>query len=489
MAMADSIPEALPLAVGLPLVVDMDGTLLRTDMLHESVAGLLRASPLAALRIPAWLAQGKARLKDELARRFRFDPALLPFNERLVAWLRQERATGRSLVLATASDRRIAQAVADHLGLFDEVLASDGATNLSGAAKASALVGRFGQGGFAYAGNSAADLPVWRAAGAAVVVDAPPAVIREAARLCPVEREFPAQHADLGAYLAVLRPHQWLKNLLVFVPLAAAHQLAEAERWPPLILGFLAFCLCASAVYLCNDVLDLESDRRHPRKRLRALASGLVPLRRAAALAPALLLAALALGWTAGAEFLAWLGAYFAITSAYSLVLKRIALLDCLTLALLYTLRVAAGGAAANVPLSHWLLAFSVFLFLSLAFVKRYAELLAQPPAPGAPLHGRGYHAGDDRLVAALGLGSGLGSVLVLTLYLGSEAVVRLYRTPQCIWATVPVLLYWICRMWAKARRGEMHDDPLVFAVRDKASLVAGLLFAGALAAGTAVWP
>lgn len=472
-----------------PLVVDLDGTLLLTDMLHESAVGLLRAAPWSVLRIPFWLAQGKAALKAELARRYVFDPALLPFNEPFVAWLCEQRASGRRLVLCTASDERIAEAVAAHLGLFDEVLASDGATNLGGNAKARLLVERFGQGGFAYAGNSNADLPVWRAGGAAVVVNAPQALGARVLQFSPVEQNFPQRLAGLWEHLRMLRLHHWLKNLLLFVPLAAAHKIAEPALWSLLFMAFFAFCLCSSAVYLANDLLDLESDRRHPRKRTRALASGRVPLRRAALLSPLLLACGLGLGATVGPAFLGWLGGYFLLTCAYSLALKRCILLDCLTLAVLYTLRVVAGGAAAGVPLSFWLLAFALFLFLSLAFVKRYAELLAQAPGADGAVHGRGYHVADAPMVSALGVSSGYASALVLALYLNSEAVARLYRTPECLWATVPVLLYWVSRMWLKAHRGEMHDDPLMFAVKDKASLLAGLLFASVLVAGTLARP
>jgi len=472
----------------LPLVVDLDGTLLATDMLHESAVGLLRASPLAALVIPFRLARGRAGLKAWLAGRHDLDPALLPLNEPLAQWLREQRAAGRPLVLATATDERLARSIAVHLGFFNEVLASDGRTNLGGEAKARLLAERFGRGGFAYAGDARADLPVWHQAGAAVLVNVPDDLAREVAGLCPVERVFPPGAPGVREYARLLRLHHWLKNLLLIVPAAAAHRLAEPELWLPLALGVLAFCLCASGVYLANDLLDLASDRRHPRKRTRALASGRVSIARAALLSTLLLAAGLGLGLAVGTEFLKLLGGYFLLTCAYSLVLKRVAVVDCLVLALLYTLRVAAGGAAVAVPLSSWLLAFSVFLFLSLAFVKRYAELLDQPLVPRATLHGRGYRAGDAALVAELGAGSGLGSVLVLAFYLNSEAVVRLYRTPQCIWATVPVLLYWVWRMWAKAHRGEMHDDPLVFAVQDGPSLAAGALFAAALVAGTLPW-
>lgn len=470
-----------------PLVVDLDGTLVLTDMLHESALALARGNPLGALGIPFLLLRGKAGLKRALAKDYDSRPEFLPYNEPFVAWLREQRTAGRRLVLCTASDERIATAIASRLGLFDEVLASDGETNLGDAAKAWDLCRRYGERGFDYAGNARADLPVWACARTAVVVNAPQSLVEAASGLCPVERHFPAQKPGLGVYLRMLRVHQWLKNLLLIVPLAAAHRLGQALAWPPLILGILSFCLCASAVYLANDLLDLESDRRHPRKRLRALACGQVGILRAVAFAPLLLAGGVALGAFVGPGFLRWLAGYFLLTCAYSLFLKRMVLVDCLTLAVLYTLRIVAGGAATGTPLTFWLLAFSIFLFLSLGFVKRYAELDAQPPEADGAVHGRGYYKTDAAFVQVLGLGSGYAAVLVLALYLNTAAVARLYRTPECVWAVVPVLLFWISWMWFKAHRGEMHDDPLVFAVKDKASLLAGLLFAAALAAGALV--
>ena len=470
-----------------PLVVDLDGTLVLTDMLHESALALVRRDPLGSLGIPFLLLRGKAGLKRALAQDYDPRLELLPYNEPFVDWLREQHAAGRRLILCTASDERIATTIADHLGLFGEVLASDGETNLGGASKALDLCGRYGERGFDYAGNACADLPVWACARAAVVVNAPETLAEAVRSVCSVERSFPAQKPGLGVYLRMLRLHQWLKNLLLIVPLAAAHHLAQAESWPPLILAMLSFCLCASSVYLANDLLDLESDRRHPRKRLRALASGRVSILSAVLLAPVLLVGSVAVGAAVGGAFLAWLAGYFLLTCAYSLFLKRMVLLDCLTLAVLYTLRIVAGGAATGTPLTFWMLAFSFFLFLSLAFVKRYAELDAQPQEADGAVHGRGYYKADASFVQVLGLSSGYAAVLVLALYLNSATVVRLYPTPQYVWVVVPVLLFWISWTWFKAHRGEMHDDPLVFAVKDPPSLFAGLLFAAALAAGALV--
>ncbi|KQV44878.1 UbiA family prenyltransferase [Duganella sp. Root336D2] len=473
----------------LPLIIDLDGTLIHTDMLHESALRTLRDKPVEVLRIPFLLARGKAVLKRRLAQHGEFDATSLPYNTDLLEWLRQERSNGRKLILCTASDQSIANAIADHLGVFDEVMASDGVVNLAGKNKADALVQRFGQAGYDYAGNSHADLPVWRSARRAVVVNAPPDLARRAANCCEVERSFAAPGAGFTAWRRVLRVHQWLKNLLLFVPLFAAHQFTDPANWMPLLLAFIAFSLCASSVYIANDLLDLESDRQHPRKRNRPFASGQVPAWQGVLCAPLLLMASAAVAWQVGGNFFGWLSGYFLLTCAYSWLLKRLMLVDCVTLALLYTLRIIAGAAALSMPLSFWLLAFSVFLFLSLAFVKRYAELQVQVLHGKKKAHGRGYYTTDAPLIQMLGVCAGYAALVVLALYLNSDAVVTLYRTPEIVWGAVPVMLFWVSWMWMQAHRGHMHDDPLVFAVKDKASLVAGVCFAAVLAVGTAGWP
>ncbi|WP_284614428.1 UbiA family prenyltransferase [Aquabacterium humicola] len=472
-----------------PLVVDLDGTLIHTDMLHESALRVLRDKPWDTLYIPVWLAGGKALLKQRLALRSSFDPAGLPYNLDFLAWLREQRAGGRTLVLCTAADASIAEAIAQHLGLFDEVIASDGRTNLSGRHKADALAARYGARGFDYAGNSRADLPVWERAHGAVVVNASAALARQARTLCEVERIFPPPRVGFTGWRRALRLHQWLKNLLLFVPLAAGHRFDDAGAWLRLLLAFFAFSLCASAVYVANDLMDLESDRRHPRKRERGFASGHIPVWRGVVLAPVLLAGGFALAAQVSQAFLGWMGLYFLATCAYSWGLKRIVLVDCLLLAMLYTLRIVAGTAAAQLQFSFWLLAFSVFLFLSLAFVKRYAELALQAGAGVEAPHGRGYRSSDSPLLQTMGVTSGYAAVLVLALYINSASVQYLYRAPELVWGTLPLVLFWISRMWMKAHRGQMHDDPLVFAVKDVPSLIAGLLFGGVLALGAVGWP
>ena len=467
-----------------PIVVDLDGTLIHTDMLHESALGVLRDRPLDVLRIPAWLLGGKAMLKRELAQRSACNPAALPYNAALLAWLEAQRAAGRRLILCTASDHAFAIAIAEHLDVFDEVMASDGVCNLAGPNKALALEQRFGARGFDYAGNSDADLAVWARARRAIVVNASDRVLRLAGERCTVEQVFPPARRGLPAVAQVLRVHQWMKNLLLFIPLLAGHAFVRPEPWLALALAFLSFSLCASTVYIANDLLDLESDRLHPRKRKRPFASGLVPAWMGVVAAPLLLALSLALGAGVGGTFLPWLLFYFGVTCAYSWLLKRLVLVDCLTLAMLYTLRVVAGAAAAGVVLSFWLLAFSVFLFLSLAFVKRFAELQVQILDSKLIAHGRGYLTSDAPLVQMLGITSGYAAVLVLSLYLNSDAVLALYRAPEIIWGAVPVILFWISWIWMQAHRGRMHDDPLVFAMRDRASLSAGLVFVAILAVG-----
>ena len=468
-------------STSLPLVVDLDGTLICTDMLHESALQLFRSAPLDVLRIPAWLHQGKAALKQELAQRAPLDVTTLPYREDFLQWLHQQRALGRRLILCTASDQSFANAVAAHCGIFSEVMASDGKVNLEGKHKAHALVQRFGQKGFDYAGNSTADLAVWAEARYGIAVNAPVALLAQANKLCEIEQVFAPPRQGVRTWSRMLRVHQWLKNGLLFVPLLAAHQLTDGGAWIRLLLAFMAFSLCASSVYIANDLMDLESDRQHPRKRSRPFASGAMPAWKGVLLVPVLALTSLAISAKVGTAFTAWLSVYFLITWAYSWQLKRVALVDCLTLAVLYTLRVVAGAAAAGLSLSFWLLAFSGFLFLSLAFVKRYAELLMQLAAGKNKAHGRGYFTSDAPLVQILGICSGYTAVVVMALYLNSEVVVRMYRNPEVVWAAVPIMVYWISWMWLRASRGEMHDDPLVFAFRDKASLVAGALFAAVM--------
>ncbi len=468
-----------------PLVTDLDGTLIRSDLLVESTSQFLIQHPLAFFKPLLWLLRGKTTLKRELALRVQLDPSALPYNEDVLTWLRAEKQSGRRLVLATASHRVLAEQVAQHLKLFDEVLATEGDVNLKSSAKAQALVTRFGQGGFDYIGNDWADLQVWAQAHTAHVVDAPASLLRQAQAQVRVGQVFDSgMPCAVWALLKAMRLHQWMKNLLVFVPLLAAHLYHDVSRDALALMAFVVFSLTASSVYLLNDLVDVQDDRQHARKRHRPFASGALGLVTGWAAWPALLVgAALLSALFMPLEFSLSLGVYFVLTVAYSLHLKQLAVVDVLTLAALYTLRIIAGAAAVAVPLSFWLLLFSMFIFLSLALIKRYNELkVARDAGKTGALRGRGYEPDDLELVSSLGGSAGFIAVLVLALYIQDGQAAHLYAQPQLIWLVCPAMLFWISRAWLIAHRGRMHDDPIVFALKDKVSWGVGFFMLGVMA-------
>ncbi len=459
-----------------PLAVDLDGTLIRTDMMWESLVRLLRANPLAAICSFFVLLRGRAAFKQHVAARVKVDPATLPYHAELIAWLKVQKASGRKLILATASDIGMAKPVADHVGLFDDVMASDGKINLRNAAKRDALNKRFGERGYDYAGNSNDDLGVWPGAREAVVVNAPESLSRRAAEVTKVGQTFLNEPSHLKSFARALRPHQWIKNLILFVPVLTAHRLEDKATLFQAGLAFVAFSLAASAVYLLNDLLDLDADRHHATKRNRPFASGDLPLQFGLVGAPALLCAALAISLCLSFKFALVTAIYFTISTSYSWKLKQIALLDVLFLAGLYTLRLVAGHVATGIPWSEWLLTFSMFIFLSLAFMKRFQEIETVREQNGHELKGRGYTAHDRKIVVTLGIISGVAAVIVLGLYVNSDQVVKLYTHPKLLLLACPLLLAWICRVWFLTYRGEMHDDPTAFAFKDWASYLIGAL-------------
>jgi len=459
-----------------PLCVDLDGTLIKTDLVWESILHLLKRRPWYLPVIFCWWVRGRAHLKAQVAERVHLDVAALPYNQPLIDYLRVEKGRGRPIILATASDKRLAQKVAEHLGIFDELLASDGKTNLRANNKASRLAERFGAGAFDYAGNSHVDLPVWEKSREAIVVSRSPRLSTRASRLAPVSRHFMSSEGLWCAVVRALRPHQWIKNLIVFVPLLTAHKLAEAARLQQAIVAFVAFCICASAVYILNDLLDLEADRHHPDKRLRPFAAGDLPIPAGLVAVPLLFALSAILAWQLPWTFALVLGGYAVLTTCYSLRLKEIPLVDVFCLAGLYTIRLVGGHEAPKVDYSFWLLVFAMFLFLSLALVKRFVELAAARQQSKADLKGRGYIAGDLELVATLGSSSGYLAVLVLALYVNSQDVLKLYAYPKLVLLICPLLLYWISRVWLLAHRGQMHGDPIVFALKDRASYLVGAL-------------
>lgn len=459
------------------LAVDLDGTLIRSDSFVESVLALLRSNPLAIFQLLVWLFAGRAAAKQHVAAAVSLDPAELPYDPEVLAYVRSEHAQGRYTVLATGSDQGIAQPVADYLGCFDEVLASDGSSNRTGASKQTLLLERHGQRGYDYIGNSRVDLPVWESAQRVLIASGSKAFVRRVERVLPVDRVFAQPSAGLMVWVRQIRVYQWLKNLLIFVPLLVGHSYDRSGSVTAAVVAFFSFSLCSSSVYLLNDLLDLPFDRHHPRKSRRPLASGQVSIITSLLLVPVLLLGSLLLALQLPGDFLLTLVFYFLVTVAYSTVLKRVAVVDVMVLAGLYTLRVIAGGMAVGIMLSFWLLAFSLFIFLSLALMKRYTEVrdLERGLADGA---GRGYSAGDSATLAVLGGAAGYSAVLVLALYINSDVVQGFYTTLYALWMICPVILYWISHMWFAAHRAQMDDDPIVFAIRDPVSLLCAVALA-----------
>jgi 4-hydroxybenzoate polyprenyltransferase len=464
-------------AANLPLCVDLDGTLVRCDTLVDTlVSGMRNWRVWRALSYA--LTKGRAAMKQELARVERVDAASLPYNEDLLDYLRNEKARGRTLVLATAADRTTAEAVNAHLQMFDEVFASDGKRNLKGARKAAALVGRFGERGFVYAGNDHSDLDVWSHADRAIVVNAKASVTAKVAATTAIEKRLDGSRSPAFAALRALRPYQWVKNLLVVVPIATAHALNDPVGWTNAGWIFAAFCATASSIYIINDLLDIRADRTHPRKRRRPFASG--------ALSPLAGLGMFTVLLSAGAFFALqthaalWVALYAVVTLSYSLWLKEFPLVDVFVLAGLYTLRLFAGGEATGHPVSLWLLGFSSFFFLSLALVKRASEMMALPRSSAAR---RGYWPTDVPILQLMGIASGFTSVVILSLFVQDETTSRLYASPALLWCTVPLILFWLCRIWLSTARGYMHDDPIVYAAKDWVSWIVSLAVFGTLAA------
>ena len=419
------------------------------------------------LVIPIWLLQGKAKLKRNIAERVTVNASALPFNTDVLEWLREEKARGRTLVLATASDQILAERVSDHLGLFDSVLASNGTANVKGSAKLEQIQERFGH-SFDYAGNSMADLPIWKGSRGAILVNASAETAKAAEKEARVVRVFKSHNSAAKLVIRELRVYQWIKNLLVFLPLLTSHQIGRFDLFRNACICFLSFSLTASSVYILNDLADLESDRLHLRKRRRPFASGELSLVYAFVLTPLLLLGGFGLTALLPAASFWVLALYFGLTLLYSFWLKRKLLVDVFSLAALYTLRIIAGQAAYGIEISSWLLSFSMFIFLSLGFSKRASELHNAQQGGASENARRGYRISDLPQVNVLGIAAGFSASLVLTLYMNSDNVRMLYKHPDLLWLLFPLVLYWISRIWMLTWRGAMNEDPILFAAKDR---------------------
>jgi 4-hydroxybenzoate polyprenyltransferase len=473
---------------GLPLAVDLDGTLLAGDTLHEGLLALLLRRPLALLKAVPALGQGRAAFKRAVALAAPDAVKEIPVRPEVLAWLQQQRDAGRELHLVTAADQSVADALAERLEVFDSATGSDGSRNLSASEKARWLAARFPD-GFAYIGNSAHDLKVFAEAREIALAACPGGVARQARALGkPVLREFEGGSAGLlgglKAWLRAMRPHQWSKNLLLFVPLVLGHRLFDAGAVLQVLLGFLAMSLAASGTYMLNDLADLQADRRHATKRRRPIAAGLVPALPALAVALLLIMLPMAAALAWRPSFGLGLAGYVAVSLSYSGFLKRQPLLDTLTIAGLFMTRLGLGVLLAQVPWSPWLMSFAGFFFFSLALAKRHGEVMQARnlAGVGSALAHRGYRAEDWPLTLGFGLASAMAALQIMILFVANDAwPSRLYSQPVWLYATPAVMAVWLTRLWLLAHRQELHDDPVVFALRDPPSWLCGLLIALAI--------
>jgi 4-hydroxybenzoate polyprenyltransferase/phosphoserine phosphatase len=453
-------------AAPLPLVVDLDGTLVRTDLLWESLALFLRRHFVRAWLLPLWLLKGKAGFKERLAREIEFDAAALPYDKAVLSLVRSERESGRTTVLATGAQRRLAEQVAAHTALFDLVLATED-INLTSHNKAGRLAALYGEAGYDYIGNSRADLPVWLRSRRAYAVGGHFALADGRSTIL-----VGAGRGNVArALFKAMRPRQWLKNVLVFVPMLAGHAL-QPDTLAQSLLAFAAFCACASSAYLLNDALDAQDDRVHPTKHKRPIANGTLPIALALLASPVLACVGLAACALLRPLLLLPLGVYFAATLAYSFWLKRLLMVDIVALAILYSLRVLGGSAATGIEPSFWLIAFSFFMFLSLALLKRHSELFNLHREGKEKTRGRGYTTADKTPVGIMGINSAFVSVLVFMLYFNSQNVLELYRHPAWLLGILPLLVFWLGRLWTLSFRGQVNEDPVLYVSKDKVSLI-----------------
>ncbi len=452
-----------------PLCVDMDGTLLKTDLLFESLLKLVKQNPLFIFLVFIWLLKGKAYMKSQIAERVYIAAHTLPYNQEVIEYIKRN---SRKTILVTGSNWRLAAEVAEHLGIFHDVIASDEHINLTKSNKRNHLVDRFGENGFDYIGNDKDDWAVWTAARNVLIVSKDNKYLRETQKIFTPTKVFKLPGITFRDFIKAIRVHQWVKNLLIFIPFLLEHQLNNFSDIRVLLLGFFCLSFLASFTYIINDLLDLESDRQNETKKLRAFASGKLSIKQGLAIMVLLFAAVIAMTPLLPTSFLLVLGAYFISTLSYSFYFKSVAMLDVCVLASLYTLRVIGGGFAIDSELSFWLLAFSMFFFLSLALAKRVSELENLKQQQRQSSNGRSYQVVDLPMLTSAGVSSGILSIAVVALYINGEKVLQMYPLPQALWLICPLLLYWIGRVWMITARGEMHEDPILFAIRDHTSIL-----------------
>ena len=455
-----------------PLVVDLDGTLISTDSLIESAILLIKKNPVFIFHMFYWLSKGKAYLKTEISRRTLLDVETLPYIIPFVHWLKNEKEKDRQIYLVTAAHKTIAERVAKHLGIFDGYFATDVHSNLKGIAKCELIKKEIGD-KFVYAGDSRADIPVWENAEAAVLVHASRQVTSKIRDSRPIEAEFPKEKTSLKIWFKALRVHQWVKNSLLFVPLLTAFEFLDIYKVCSVLLAFLAYSFLSSGTYILNDIWDLTADRLHTRKRNRPFACGKIAIPHGFLMAAILFVLSLSIGCLISTAFVAILIMYFFTTSVYSLVFKQHALVDTILLSLLYTLRIFAGVIVIEVSISSWMIAFSMFLFLSLALIKRCGELVSlENEEQKEAITGRDYGVADLRVLWPLGVGAALAAIVVLGLFISAPETQQRYASPELLWCIALGIMYWLGRLWLKTSRGKMHDDPIVFVMTDSVSYI-----------------
>lgn len=463
--------------VEIPLTVDLDGTLIAGDTLLEACLIAVKNKPQLIFLFPFWILRGKLFFKEKVHTYAEPDYDTLQYRDDVLEFIEEEKQKGRKIVLATASSQIIADRIAEDLGIFDEVLGSGNGTNLRSEYKRAELVRRYGEKGFDYMGDSSADIAVFKSSRKAYLVEPSKKVLSATERIGNLHKVFGEKSSKAKLLIKQIRVYQWVKNLLVVLPILLAHIIPMGENLLMIATAFFSFSFIASSVYVLNDLLDLSSDRVHSRKKTRPFASGKLSLKFGFVLIPLLLIGGFIPSlFILPADFNFILLAYFILTTLYSFVLKRIYILDILVLASLYTIRLLAGAVAVDVPASPWLLAFSMFIFLSLACVKRFTELYDLSQENKQKTAGRGYKIDDIGLVKIIGASSALLSILVFVLYINSTEILALYANPLLLYIVALLLLYWILRIWFKAVRGEMHDDPIVFSLRDTGGLFVFLI-------------
>lgn len=460
-----------------PLCVDCDGTLIAADLLHESIVKIVKEKPLRIFQMLCWLMLGRCVLKRKLAEIAKINPAKLPYRKEVIEYLKNRKSMGGQLFLVTAAARTHADSVASYLDIFDDVFSSDDSTNLKGRKKQAMLVEKYGHKGFDYMGDAEADMPVWSSADTAIAVGRNQAFLSRVKKINPNAQSLGEQSSNFKKWFKLIRVHQWAKNLILFVPVVTSHKVLNTNILFESLTAFFSLSFIASATYIINDLFDLDNDRSHARKCYRPLASGSVGIPVGVGIAVGLLVSGFAISLFLPRYFLLLIGLYIFLTISYSSQIKRIVLADAILLAGLYTLRLLIGHSATGIPLSVWLLAFAIFIFFSLALAKRFVEISLAPrsSASSKKIQGRGYQFSDLGLIGALGASSGVVSILVMILYVSSPEVRVLYSQPALLILLAPLFLYWIARIWLLAYRGCLHDDPVLFALRDRVSYAIGL--------------